>query len=152
MLGVHQEFNVLIGEESPHHQTEDHHWTTLWDGQWDDEESIEWIAQSQPEWPAEKMWQLLKSFHEENKKRSIGNRGRLVLDKLIPLLLSYLVDLKADETALERILLIIDNKSSVLPVLFINIEFCSPSISFITDVSFDFSIKKCWFAKLLNCG
>lgn len=112
MLGVHQEFNVLIGEESPHHQTEDHHWTTLWDGQWDDEESIEWIAQSQPEWPAEKMWQLLKSFHEENKKRSIGNRGRLVLDKLIPLLLSYLVDLKADETALERILLIIDKVST----------------------------------------
>lgn len=112
MQGVHQEFNVLIGEDSPHHQTEDQHWTTLWDGQWDDEESIEWIAQSQPEWPAEKMWQLLKNFHEENKKRSIGTRGRLVLDKLIPLLLSYLVDLKADETALARILLIIDKVST----------------------------------------
>ncbi|XQW84188.1 bifunctional [glutamate--ammonia ligase]-adenylyl-L-tyrosine phosphorylase/[glutamate--ammonia-ligase] adenylyltransferase [Thalassotalea piscium] len=112
MAGVHAEFNVLIGEESPHHQAEDHHWTTLWDGQWDDEESIEWITQSQPQWPAEKMWLSLKNFREEAKKYSIGSRGRQVLDKLIPLLLSYLVDLDADETALARILLIINKVST----------------------------------------
>lgn len=112
MQGVHQEFNKLIGEESPHHQTEDHHWATLWDSQWDDQESIEWIVQSQSHWPAAQMWQLLKSFREDNKKRSIGSRGRQVLDKLIPLLLSYLVDLKADETALQRILLVIDKVST----------------------------------------
>ncbi|GHE84276.1 bifunctional [glutamate--ammonia ligase]-adenylyl-L-tyrosine phosphorylase/[glutamate--ammonia-ligase] adenylyltransferase [Thalassotalea profundi] len=112
MQGVHQEFNVLIGEESPHHQTEDQHWITLWDGQWDDEDSVEWITQSQPDWPATKIWQLLKDFYEESKKRSIGTRGRQVIDKLIPLMLSYLVDLKADETALERILLIIEKVST----------------------------------------
>ena len=112
MQGVHQEFNVLIGEESPHHQNEDQHWTTLWDSQWELQESIDWITQVQPQWPAEKIWHLLNNFRNDSKKRSIGSRGRQVLDKLIPLLLSHLVVLNGDETALGRILLIIEKVST----------------------------------------
>ncbi|WP_448569268.1 bifunctional [glutamate--ammonia ligase]-adenylyl-L-tyrosine phosphorylase/[glutamate--ammonia-ligase] adenylyltransferase [Thalassotalea ganghwensis] len=107
MTGVHQEFINLIGEEPNHQQTLDQHWATLWDSLWEDQESVDWIAQASEHWDSEKVWQQLKTFRQDCQRRSIGNRGRKILERLIPLLMSYLVHLKAGELALERILLIV---------------------------------------------
>jgi len=107
MQAVHQEFSLLIGEENPNHQLEDQHWVTLWDSRWDDEESIAWINKAQPQWLADNAWQMLADFRTDIAKRSIGSRGRQVLDKLLPLLIGHIAQLNADEVTLERILLII---------------------------------------------
>ena len=100
---VHQEFIVLIGEESPNHQMENDQWVTLWDSEWPDDESIEWIATNQPNWQAEKTWQLLVDLKRDFKQRSIGNRGRQILSKLVPILISHIVNINGNEITLERI-------------------------------------------------
>lgn len=100
--GVHQEFIVLIGEESPNHKMEDEHWMTLWESDWQDEESIEWILAHQPDWNAEKTWQLLIDLKRDFKQRSIGNRGRQILTKLVPLIISHIANINGNEVTLER--------------------------------------------------
>lgn len=100
---VHQEFIVLIGEESPNHQMENEQWVTLWESEWPDDESIEWIASNQPDWHAVKTWQLLVELKGDFKQRSIGNRGRQILSKLVPILISHIVKIKGNEITLERI-------------------------------------------------
>lgn len=100
---VHQEFIVLIGEESPNHQIENDQWVTLWESDWPDDESIEWISSNQPDWQAEKTWQLLVDLKRDFKQRSIGNRGRQVISKLVPILISHIVNINGNEVTLERI-------------------------------------------------
>lgn len=100
---VHQEFIVLIGEESPNHQMENDQWVILWESEWPDDESIEWIASNQPDWQAEKTWQLLVDLKRDFKQRSIGNRGRQIISKLVPILISHIVNIKGNEVTLERI-------------------------------------------------
>jgi [glutamine synthetase] adenylyltransferase / [glutamine synthetase]-adenylyl-L-tyrosine phosphorylase len=100
---VHQEFIVLIGEESPNHQMENDQWVTLWESEWPDDESVEWIASNQPDWHAEKTWQLLVDLKSDFKQRSIGNRGRQILSKLVPILISHIVNINGNEATLERI-------------------------------------------------
>ncbi|MCJ8296664.1 MAG: bifunctional [glutamate--ammonia ligase]-adenylyl-L-tyrosine phosphorylase/[glutamate--ammonia-ligase] adenylyltransferase [Colwellia sp.] len=90
MEGVHQEFDLLIGLDSPNHQAPDEQWVTLWHSRWSDEESIAWLEQEALGWQSDKVWQTLSDFREDIGKRSLGNRGRQVLDKLIPLLLCRL--------------------------------------------------------------
>ena len=90
MEAVHQEFDLLIGLDSPNHQAPDEHWVTLWHSRWSDEESIAWLEQEALGWQSDKVWQTLSAFREDIGKRSLGNRGRQVLDKLIPLLLCRL--------------------------------------------------------------
>lgn len=107
MAAVHQEFIALIGEEMPHHQTEPAHWVALWESDWDLAESEQWIASEQVDWDATKISVLLTDFKQETNKRSVGNRGRLVLGKLMPLLLSQIADLGADHICLERTLWIL---------------------------------------------
>ncbi len=140
--GVHQEFIVLIGEQSPNHQSKDQHWQTLWDSKWNDEESCNWIKQSNECWQVDKIWSLLSAFRTDSAKRSIGSRGRHVLDKLIPLLLCHLNEQSVEEVALERILLIfskISTRTAYLELLFENegalkhlIKLCRAS-SWVTD-------------------
>lgn len=103
MSNVHQEFSKLIGEESPNHQAQDEHWQSLWLNQWPDEESIAWIEQYADCWQASQIWEILSSFRQELSKRSIGNRGRQVLDKLVPLLLWHLHDMQVEEVVLARV-------------------------------------------------
>ncbi|MFT5755980.1 MAG: glutamate-ammonia-ligase adenylyltransferase [Alteromonadaceae bacterium] len=140
--GVHQEFIVLIGEQSPNHQSKDQHWQTLWDSKWDDEESCHWIQQSNHSWQVDKIWSLLSSFRTDSAKRSIGSRGRHVLDKLIPLLLCHLNEQNVEEVVLERVLLIFNKiltRTAYLELLFENegalkhlIKLCRAS-SWVTD-------------------
>jgi glutamate-ammonia-ligase adenylyltransferase len=112
MQGVHQQFLALIGEESPNHQAEDEHWSLLWDSHWSDEESIAWIEQGAQKWQAENVWPILKDFRANIAKRSIGNRGRVVLDKLLPVLLWHLQHSGNDEITLSRLLTILDKIST----------------------------------------
>ncbi len=123
MNGVHQEFCALIGEESPNHQAKDQHWSTLWDSHWTDEESISWIEQVNRFIDASKIWHLLVEFKSEMKKRSIGNRGRAVLDKLVPILMWHIQKEHSDHTTLERVLIIfnkISTRTAYIELLFEN--------------------------------
>ena len=123
MNGVHQEFSALIGEESPNHQAKDQHWTALWDSQWSDEESIAWVDQVSVFVDAKKIWALLSEFRVEMKKRSIGNRGRVVLDKLIPILMWHIQQGHSDHSTLERVLIIfnkISTRTAYIELLFEN--------------------------------
>jgi glutamate-ammonia-ligase adenylyltransferase len=123
MLGVHQEFISLIGEESPNHQATDEHWLTLWLSKWSDDESISWIEQEASFWQATDLWSALSDFREEIRKRSIGNRGRQVLDKLIPLLLWHLQQSESSTLTLARVLLVIKkvvSRTAYLELLYEN--------------------------------
>lgn len=123
MAAVHQEFIVLIGEDSPNNQAENQHWLALWDNNWPDEECIEWIEKSQPSWQGELVWQLLADFRVSLTKRAIGNRGRQILAKLIPLTLSHIEKANADHQTLERILWVVDKtvtRTAYLELLYEN--------------------------------
>jgi glutamate-ammonia-ligase adenylyltransferase len=126
MHDVHDKFEQLIGIESPNHQIQDEHWTTLWHSRWSDEESIAWLEQGEAEevhWNSEKIWRLLSDFRDDVSKRSIGNRGRQVLDKLLPLLICHIQQAKQAEFVLERVLHVfkkIVTRTAYLELLFEN--------------------------------
>ncbi|WP_246028911.1 bifunctional [glutamate--ammonia ligase]-adenylyl-L-tyrosine phosphorylase/[glutamate--ammonia-ligase] adenylyltransferase [Litorilituus sediminis] len=142
MDGVHLEFEQLIGVESPNHQAADEHWVTLWHSRWSDEESIAWLAQDDGFADSEAIWRHLSTFRDELVKRSLGNRGRLVLDKLIPLLLCHIQTLAQADVVLERVLTVfskIITRTAYLELLFENegafkqlIHLCKAS-SWVTD-------------------
>jgi len=147
MNSVHDKFEQLIGIESPNHQVEDQHWSTLWHSRWSDEESIAWLEQEQElqntiSWHSESVWHLLSDFREDVGKRSIGSRGRQVLDKLIPQLICHIQQAKQAEFVLERILHVfkkIVSRTAYLELLFENegalkqlIHLCQAS-SWVTD-------------------
>nr|WP_206484028.1 bifunctional [glutamate--ammonia ligase]-adenylyl-L-tyrosine phosphorylase/[glutamate--ammonia-ligase] adenylyltransferase [Thalassotalea sp. G2M2-11] len=120
---VHQEFMSLIGEESPQHDTQDQHWITLWESEWTDEEACQWIAKYQPQWQAEKVWRLLHDFQSELTKRGLGNRGRVVIAKLMPLLLSHIAEINGNELTLERVMWVvtkITTRTAYLELLYEN--------------------------------
>jgi glutamate-ammonia-ligase adenylyltransferase len=128
MHDVHETFGQLIGIESPNHQAQaqEEHWATLWHSRWSDEESIAWLEQDESKntfWNSEKIWRLLSDFREDVTKRSIGNRGRQVLDKLLPLLVCYIHQAKQAEFVLERVLHVfkkIVTRTAYLELLFEN--------------------------------
>jgi len=142
MNNVHQEFDLLIGLDSPNHQAADEHWVTLWHNRWSDEESIAWLDQEALAWQSSKVWQILHDFREDTGKRSLGNRGRQVLDKLIPLLLCRLQKNEMAEQVLARVLQVfskIVTRTAYLELLFENegalkqlIHLCQAS-SWVTD-------------------
>jgi glutamate-ammonia-ligase adenylyltransferase len=104
MSGVHKEFIALIGEESSHNHIKDSHWVTLWDSDWDHEESCAWISQVNNTWQVENVWRQISHFRDDLTKKGIGNRGRQTLDKLMPLLLYFLNEENAVDTTLDRVL------------------------------------------------
>ena len=132
MQGVHQQFGELIGEESPNRQAVDQYWTTLWDSQWSDEESITWIEQSPQlldkiadiqNWNSETIWLSLRDFRREIIKSSMGNRGRQVLDKLLPTVLWHLAELELSNETLARVLKVLTTvatRTAYLELLFEN--------------------------------
>jgi len=123
MDGVHEEFEQLIGIQSPNYQAADEHWVTLWHSHWNDDESIAWLEQEGQHWPSVKVWQTLKDFREDVAKRSLGNRGRQVLDKLIPLLLCRLEKTANADVILQRVLHVfskIVTRTAYLELLFEN--------------------------------
>ncbi|MEW6993341.1 bifunctional [glutamate--ammonia ligase]-adenylyl-L-tyrosine phosphorylase/[glutamate--ammonia-ligase] adenylyltransferase [Colwelliaceae bacterium MEBiC 14330] len=142
MDSVHQEFDLLIGLESPNHQAPDEHWVTLWHSRWSDKESIAWLEQEPLAQSSDLIWQLLRDFREDVAKRSIGNRGRQVLDKLMPLLLCRLQKSENTEQVFARVLQVFNKiitRTAYLELLFENdgalkqlIHLCQAS-SWVTD-------------------
>lgn len=147
MDSVHEKFEQLIGIEGPNNQTQDQHWSVLWNSRWSDEESIAWVEQELEKqsfqgWHSESVWQLLADFREDVSKRSIGSRGRQVLDKLIPALICHIQLAKQAEFVLERVLHVfkrIVTRTAYLELLFENegalkqlIQLCQAS-SWVTD-------------------
>lgn len=126
MHDVHEKFEQLIGIDRPNHEIEDQHWTTLWHSRWSDEESIAWLDQSDSEevfWNSKDIWCLLSDFRDDVSKRSIGSRGRQVLDKLLPLLICHIHQAKQAEFVLERVLHVfkkIVTRTAYLELLFEN--------------------------------
>ncbi len=88
---VHQEFCLLIGEESPKHSGDDQAWQSVWLALEIDDDISHSIHQIAPNLDAEALSQLLIAFRTDLKKRSIGPRGRQMFDKLMPRLL-FLVE------------------------------------------------------------
>ncbi|WP_448548466.1 bifunctional [glutamate--ammonia ligase]-adenylyl-L-tyrosine phosphorylase/[glutamate--ammonia-ligase] adenylyltransferase [Thalassotalea fusca] len=107
MEAVHQEFIALIGEESPAHDAVDSQWQTLWDSSLEKEEQAEWLAEIAPAWSATEAACTISQFKQDINKRSLGQRGRQTLDKLMPLIFAQLAAAHAGEKALDRVLLII---------------------------------------------
>jgi len=107
METVHQEFIALIGEESPVHDAVDSQWQTLWDSSLEKEEQAEWLAEIAPAWSAVEAACTISQFKQDINKRSLGQRGRLTLDKLMPHIFAQLAAAHAGERALDRVLLII---------------------------------------------
>jgi glutamate-ammonia-ligase adenylyltransferase len=123
MNAVHQEFDLLIGLDSPNHQTVDEHWVTLWHSRWSDQDSIAWLAQEEAVWQSKELWILLRNFRQDITKRSFGNRGRQVLDKLIPLLLCRLHRNQDAVKVLKRVLHVFNKiltRTAYLELLFEN--------------------------------
>ncbi|WNC73140.1 bifunctional [glutamate--ammonia ligase]-adenylyl-L-tyrosine phosphorylase/[glutamate--ammonia-ligase] adenylyltransferase [Thalassotalea psychrophila] len=104
MQAVNHEFSMLIGEDNEKTNSVNQHWVTLWLANWEAEESISWILKLQPDWPAEQINKQLFHFKAEVQKRSIGNRGRLVIDKLMPVIIEQLTEEPKPAITLERTL------------------------------------------------
>lgn len=129
MNNVHLQFCELIGEDNPNGKTYDEHWLALWDSQWSVEESIAWVKQHETDWNAELVWASLHEFRESLGHKRIGLRGRQVLDKLIPLVLTHLSsstsvsEAKLDNKTLPRMLSILDKiltRTAYLELLYEN--------------------------------
>lgn len=147
MDGVHEVFEQLIGIEGPNNHSDDQHWGVLWNSRWSDEESIAWVNQElvkqNPQgWQSETVWHLITDFRDDVGKRSIGARGRQVLDKLIPTLICHIQLAHQAEFVLERVFHVfkkIVTRTAYLELLFENegalkqlIHLCQAS-SWVTD-------------------
>lgn len=104
MANVNHEFNLLIGEDSPQNNSVEQYWVTLWHANWEIEERQQWINKYQPNWPAEQVEKKLRHFRQDIKKRNVGHRGRLILDKLIPVFLELLTEETQPQITLDRVL------------------------------------------------
>ncbi len=123
MQAVNHEFNQLIGEDSEQSNDAAPHWVTYWHADWPAEEAIAWIEQQQPNWPGSQIHQLLFNFKQETNKRSIGQRGGLILDKLVPVLIELLANESEPEITLGRTLLVLNKivtRTAYLELLYEN--------------------------------
>lgn len=123
---VHDEFNALIGEESPNHQAKDEQWQWCWHSLIQhqaltestiNEEVLHFLQQEMSIKNADKIYAQLTDFNGEVNKRGVGRRGRQILDKLIPLLLwhlhaAYIIDEQSNSEVLSRVLLVLSKIAS----------------------------------------
>lgn len=123
MDAVHQEFNALIGEESPKHTGDDHHWQTVWMSLEIEEDLANLISEQAPGIDVNTVAHVLTDFKQELQKRSIGPRGRNMFDKLMPRLLLFVCRENEADVILHRILMIfhrISTRTAYLELLYEN--------------------------------
>ena len=123
MRAVHLEFVALIGEESPTHEAVDVQWQSLWDSELDKDEQAQWLAEIAPVWSAQEAACTIIQFKHDINKRSLGQRGRLTLDKLMPHIFAQIVSAHVNERALERVLMVlakIATRTAYLELLYEN--------------------------------
>ena len=114
MAQVHAQFNVLIGEEISHGAVPDHDFSMLWlqSEHWQIDELNEWFACHASLWQAEPIMAELVSFKQAIDKRLIGQRGRVILDKLMPVVLWQIYQQQGHEATLARVITVLDNVST----------------------------------------
>ncbi|TKB47195.1 bifunctional [glutamate--ammonia ligase]-adenylyl-L-tyrosine phosphorylase/[glutamate--ammonia-ligase] adenylyltransferase [Thalassotalea mangrovi] len=122
MAAVHREFNLLIGEDNPNELPLSDRWVTYWLANWEPEESLVWLQELRPQWPHQDIHRELSNFKEDIHKRPIGRRGQIILDKLIPLLLSSIGEQmpKLTLTRCLHVLLRIVSRTAYLELLYEN--------------------------------
>ncbi|REL27952.1 bifunctional [glutamate--ammonia ligase]-adenylyl-L-tyrosine phosphorylase/[glutamate--ammonia-ligase] adenylyltransferase [Thalassotalea euphylliae] len=109
---VHEEFNHLIGEATPNHEDVDADWQTLWLDNWSDDSHFSWQQDIATNWQQATTWQGLYNFKQELEKHPIGQRGRQVLDRLMPRVLSHIHTSSGGEYVLARVLQVVQKIAS----------------------------------------
>ncbi|OEE89208.1 bifunctional glutamine synthetase adenylyltransferase/deadenyltransferase [Enterovibrio norvegicus FF-162] len=104
MLGVHTVFDDLIGDEEDNGETKiDADFGEIWDAARDPDLVEKILIDMSAANPVEKAQALLR-FKEELAKRTLGPRGREVLNRLMPVVLSNIVCRENSLAVLERVL------------------------------------------------
>ena len=105
MQRIHQEFRQVIGSQSEDDE-EEHGLQVLWQDMLEDDAAVE-ILQQETEVDAAELWQQIKTFRQETRKRSSGPRGRAALTRLMPVLLRQILQQQHPVQLLERVLSVI---------------------------------------------
>lgn len=105
MQRIHQHFRQVIGSDSEDDE-EEHGLQVLWQDMLEDDAALE-ILQQETDVDAGELWQQIKTFRLETRKRSSGPRGRAALTRLMPQLLRQVVSQQHPIYLLERILTVI---------------------------------------------
>lgn len=107
MQRINGQFRKVIGSESEKDE-EEHGLQVLWQDMLDDDAAVEILQQeTAATTDAEELWQHIKKFRQETRKRSSGPRGRRALTRLMPQLLRQIVEQQHPVSLLERILMVI---------------------------------------------
>lgn len=105
MQRVHEIFREVIGNED-HDDEPTSPLQMLWQDLADDEAALELIS-DYTEAPAEQVWQQLKSFRQDIRKRGSGPRGRKAIARLLPLLLERILSAPQPLELLTRVLTVL---------------------------------------------
>ncbi|CZF84779.1 bifunctional [glutamate--ammonia ligase]-adenylyl-L-tyrosine phosphorylase/[glutamate--ammonia-ligase] adenylyltransferase [Grimontia marina] len=104
MQGVHDIFDNLIGDEEENEEEKiGAEFSEIWDAA-RDPDLVEKILTDMQAQSAEDQAKALLRFKEELAKRTLGPRGREVVNRLMPLMLSHIVCRKDAMAVLERVL------------------------------------------------
>lgn len=105
MQRVHDIFKEVIGNED-HDDEPTSPLQMLWQDLADDEASLELIA-DYTDAPADKVWQQLKSFRQDIRKRGSGPRGRKAIARLLPVMLESILKAPQPLDLLDRVLIVL---------------------------------------------
>lgn len=105
MHNVRQVFNTLIGDDEPEagDDTFAEGWRELWLDRFDGDETTPILNPLTPE-VQRQVLRYIADFREDTNKRTIGSRGRLVLDQLMPRLLRESCQHENAPLALSRVI------------------------------------------------
>lgn len=105
MAQIHSEFEQVIGSQSEEDE-EEQGLQVLWQDMLEDDAALEILAM-ETDADSEQLWQQIKSFRSEARKRSSGPRGRSALARLMPLLLRQVLKQQHPLQLLDRVLTVV---------------------------------------------
>ncbi|WP_404399834.1 bifunctional [glutamate--ammonia ligase]-adenylyl-L-tyrosine phosphorylase/[glutamate--ammonia-ligase] adenylyltransferase [Idiomarina seosinensis] len=105
MTRIHNEFEQVIGSQSEDDE-EEQGLQVLWQDMLEDDAALEILA-TETDADSEQLWQQIKSFRSEARKRSSGPRGRSALARLMPLLLRQILKQQHPVELLDRVLSVV---------------------------------------------
>ncbi|WP_157980743.1 bifunctional [glutamate--ammonia ligase]-adenylyl-L-tyrosine phosphorylase/[glutamate--ammonia-ligase] adenylyltransferase [Aliidiomarina taiwanensis] len=104
---AHQAFLDVIGGEAEMMNAEDSEFALLWQDLIDPEIAIRVLEEAGAEEP-EKIWQRIRDFREQARRRSSGPRGRELLGILVPQLIEALVTREQTDEVLQRVFTVLE--------------------------------------------